>query len=81
MDADHKSFNGKVVSVSKAKTKEEREADLKCQSGSEARQAARSVAKQACQQCVADKRLSNVTAMAEYSQNALMLACNFSNGM
>ncbi|ELR20018.1 uncharacterized protein ACA1_113630 [Acanthamoeba castellanii str. Neff] len=51
--------------------------DLKCQVGSETRQAARAAAQQACQQCQATKRASNAAAMAEYMQNALLLAQNF----
>jgi len=74
---DCKRFNGKCVSVTKARTKEECEVDLKCQVSSETRQAAKAAAQQACQQCQAAKRASNTAAMAEYMQNALLLAQNF----
>jgi hypothetical protein len=80
-DADHKSFNRKTISISKAKTNKEREADLKRQSGTKARQAARTAAKQAHQQHAADKRLNNMAAMAKYNQNALTLTHNFASSL
>jgi hypothetical protein len=81
LGADCKSFNRKTISISKAKTDKEREADLKRQSSTEARQAARAAAKQARQQCAVDKTLNNMVAMGEYSQNALLHACNFASSL
>lgn len=72
-----KRFNGKYVSVTKAKTEEEREADLKRLAGSEVKLAARAAAQQARQQRQAERRATNAAAMAEYERNALLLAQGF----
>lgn len=74
---DHKHFNSKCITVTKAKLEEEHEADLKHLAGLEVRLTARSAAQQACLQCQADKRAVNATAMAEYKRSTLLLAQNF----
>jgi hypothetical protein len=75
--ADCKSFNGKAVTVTKAKTEEEREVDLKRQMGVVTKQAVRAVAQQACLQLQAERRANNATALDVYVQSALTLAQSF----